>query len=151
MTLRKANLEDALFLFELANDSSVRERSFSSEPILWDSHLSWFQARLQNVESQTWIIESETEPMGVIRFDLKAGRWIIGIGLISASQGKGLGSKALKEACDEFLAGHPGATIHAFIKPDNLPSQKSFAKAGFALAEEEDFQGQACLRFERSS
>ncbi|MBI4644486.1 MAG: UDP-2,4-diacetamido-2,4,6-trideoxy-beta-L-altropyranose hydrolase, partial [Deltaproteobacteria bacterium] len=48
ITLRAAVKDDCRMLWEWANDPEVRKNSFSSDPIPWEQHVSWFESKLRD-------------------------------------------------------------------------------------------------------
>lgn len=113
IVLRKANIEDARFIFNVRNQDSVRKVSWDSEPLVWEKHKEWFSKNY----SFYWIIETDK---GFVR--LKDGE--VSIALLDKYQNMGIGTEVLKNKC-------LGDGIHAEVKLDNLQSLYCFLNAGF--------------------
>jgi len=113
IVLRKANVEDARFVFDVCNQESVRKVSWDNEPLIWKKHKEWFNKNY----SYYWIIEKD---QGFVR--LKDGE--VSIALLDRYQNRGIGTKVLKNKC-------LGDGIHAEVKLDNLQSLYCFLNAGF--------------------
>jgi UDP-2,4-diacetamido-2,4,6-trideoxy-beta-L-altropyranose hydrolase len=58
-------------LWQWANDPQVRNASFSSGPISWETHVAWFNDKISIPRAEMFIAEDERGiPVGQIRFDL---------------------------------------------------------------------------------
>ena len=137
MSLRPATDEDAERLYMLANDSLVRQNSFSTNFIEWDEHLTWFTHLLSDKSYRLYIFFVRNEFLGQVRFE--SDEWkesVISISLTAAFRGWGLANVVLQKAIKAIWNEHPSLKhIYAYIKPANLASQVSFKKAGFRLVE----------------
>ena len=144
--LRKAERADARFLFELRNEAAVREASFNSAHIPWKTHERWFAGKLCDAQTALFIAEAEGLPAGQVRFEMMSETEAeVNCALVQSFRGKGYGSLILTDASARFLADYPSiARIHAFIKPDNAPSRKSFERAGYRLVGETEHKGHLC-------
>jgi UDP-2,4-diacetamido-2,4,6-trideoxy-beta-L-altropyranose hydrolase len=152
--LRSAKSTDAVQVWNWANDPEVRQVSFNSDPIPWESHQPWFTRKLEDKSSVLLIackLEDDT-PFGLIRFDLENAEAVVSVMLDSQSRGHGLGSRVLKRATQRIFATREVTTVRAYVKTDNPRSHRAFARAGYADAVEVLVQGSpaVCLRFERS-
>ncbi|MDO8620286.1 MAG: GNAT family N-acetyltransferase, partial [bacterium] len=144
LQLRKATVADSRFLFELRNDASVREVSFSTTPIPFEAHEKWLAKKLADTSASLFIAETiEGEPVAQVRFDAtETNSAEVSIAVEKTHRGKGYGSLALSRASRRFLAEHPALTrIRARIKADNLASLHSFKKAGYKQIEEKETHG----------
>ena len=128
--LRKATESDMKFVFNLSNESLVRSNSFDSTKIDLDQHKLWFSKQLFDSNVLLYIVEYNDLSIGQVRFNIKDGYSIIGISIIKNYRGKGLSTKILENALDEYFKEneHP---IYAYIKKANLPSVKTFTNVGF--------------------
>jgi UDP-2,4-diacetamido-2,4,6-trideoxy-beta-L-altropyranose hydrolase len=152
--LRSAKPSDARQVWNWANDPEIRQVSFNSDPIPWDSHQPWFTRKLEDDSSVLLIackLEDDT-PFGLIRFDQEADEAVVSVMLDSQSRGHGLGSRVLERATQRLFATREATTVRAYIKTDNPRSHRAFARAGYADAVEVLVQGSPawCLRSERS-
>jgi RimJ/RimL family protein N-acetyltransferase len=139
---RLANIGDAQLLFEWANESITRKNSFNPDPIKWEDHLDWLNRKLTESTTEIYIFQIGDNPIGVVRFET-SDNTIIGITVDPNMQGKGFGPKVLRLACDKFGGTHNN-NILAYIKKDNIPSQKIFEKAGFTFLKDDIYQGTDC-------
>lgn len=142
LTHRPATLADAHLYFDWANDPITRKQSFSSDPISLEMHTAWFSRKLADSTALLLVFENEAgEPVGQIRFERKPvadlpDEIIVGISVDARFRGQGLASRIIAEGCEECRTQWGAITIHAYIKPDNQGSIRSFTKAGFAFSHE---------------
>lgn len=130
LVLRKMRREDKNLTFEWANDEQTRTNSFNSSPIPFEDHSNWFDKKLIDENAWYYICELNGEPAGLIRFDKKDNKLITGITIDNKYRGKKLSSKFLRRGC-EIVTEQTDLPIVAYIKKVNIPSIKSFEKAGF--------------------
>ncbi len=151
LRLRPASAEDARLLWEWANSPEVRAVSFSTEPIPWDGHVAWFEAKRRDPLCRLWVAEETVgRPIGQVRFDLHEDEAVISVSLDAAARGRNLGSLLIWKACRELFASLSVPRIVALIKPGNAPSVQAFLKAGFDQVGQRAERGEAALVFELS-
>lgn len=124
--IRKLNKEDLELLFDWANDETVRESAFNSEPIDFNVHKKWFFSKLNNYNSKIFILEINQTPVAQIRFDLyeNSNFWTIDYSVAKDYRGQNLGRLVLYKGI-EMMANRP---IKAEVKTTNIPSLKCFRK-----------------------
>lgn len=140
LSVRLATIDDMERIYLWSNDSITRQNSFHSEPIVWKSHKSWFIDKLKSEESTFYIIEYKHNPIAFVRFDKKE-ETIIGITIGPEYRGKGFADKCILMACNEYKKQN-NDVIFAYIRINNIPSQKAFLKAGFLHVNETVINGQ---------
>lgn len=134
LSARRAREEDSLLLLRWRNDPTTRAVSRSSEPVAWQDHDAWFQRTLRNDQRELYVVERGEAPVGTVRFDAHAeSEWEVSITLAPEARGHGLARPVLAAGERTFDAGHPGTTVIASVLPGNVPSQRLFARAGYAL------------------
>jgi RimJ/RimL family protein N-acetyltransferase len=132
LRLRTAQKSDAQLLWEWANDPQVRAASFSSDPIPWERHVQWFYAQLKSPNCIIYIaINSDNIPLGQIRYEIEENNAVMSISIAKNYRHQGYGSELIKLACDRLFQDLKISQIHAYIKPDNQSSIRSFIKADF--------------------
>lgn len=147
-SFRSATMDDARRLLEWANDPLVRQVSFSSEEISWESHCSWLERRLNQCDRLTWIAEDEKgHAVGQVRFDGLTDQSVISISLSPDVRGQGLGDVLIWSACKKLFNETEIGSIEALIKPDNKASVRVFEKSGFVSIGRTEVKGQPALRF----
>ncbi|MFP5457917.1 MAG: GNAT family N-acetyltransferase [Bacteriovoracia bacterium] len=135
LNLRIAQLSDAKNIFELRNNPEIRKMSFDSDRILYESHLSWFRASLENPQRLICALELEHVLVGIVRYDeLKPSTVEVSIFIDPKFWGQGLGNEALVKSetlmREKFIS---TKEIRAQILADNHGSIRLFEKAGYKL------------------
>lgn len=128
LNLRPANVTDLELILAWRSDEKIyRHFRSQSEPLNWEDHVSWFASR--DPQRQDWIIEYQGRRVGSVNAtpDNEIG---IFIGEKSL-WGEGVGTTALKKACDEL-----NKPITAEIHEDNTASQILFENVGFVQVKE---------------
>ena len=132
--LRKATFNDAQDLFNLANETIVRENSFSSERIEWSNHTKWLNEKLENNTCEFFIVECLGEFAGQVHFDInpEQSEAVINISLIGKRRGLRLSSFVITNSIRKLLKFRRDVKfVKAYIKAGNITSVKSFISAGF--------------------
>ena len=151
MTLRPVNDSDCRLLWEWANDPLVRQQSFNSATIPWEDHVKWFAGKLEDPNCHQFIgLDAAGQPVGQVRFDLD-GEAEVSVSTAASSRGKGHGSSLLSLASAELIRCTGVKRITAYIRPENLASQRAFAKAGYALAGKTQIKGQNAVKMDMVS
>lgn len=141
--LRPATTEDTKLIFDWANDPGVRAVSFSSEAIVWENHVKWFNARLADANYRIWVAtDTAGTPLGQVRFQIEGEAAIISLSLDANQRGKNRGSLLIWTASQKLFRELPALQeIHAYIKQDNQASIRAFEKAEFVKQCERDVKG----------
>ena len=148
LRLRRVEDKDCRLLWEWANDPDVRAVSFSTEPIPWEQHVTWFKTKLADPNAVLYLaIDSENVPVGQVRYQITPPDAVVSIDLAAGFRGKGLGGMALAKATEDLFATTEVATVHAYVKPDNEPSIKLFNSAKFTRRGVESIRGRPALHF----
>lgn len=134
-------------VWEWANDPAIRQSSFSSEPIPWETHQAWFDSMLTDSNCLFLIIIENGQPVGQVRFKIKDLQAIISVSLDQAKRGMGLGSKVIGMASRYLVQSNHSGVVHAYIKPENLASVRSFIKAGFVFFQETEINDHLALDY----
>jgi len=153
LNLRAATSEDARLIFDWANDPAVRAVSFSSEPIAWENHLTWFTAKLGDANYRIWVAEDKAgTPVGQVRFQIDGDAATVSISLDAGHRGKNRGSLLIWTACRKLFTESAISHVLAYIKPDNNASVRAFEKAGFQGWDEATVKGSSAwvCRMERA-
>ena len=135
MELRKADPGDSRLLWQWRNDPAVRRASFNSDPIPWETHTEWFERSLETADRHIFIGLVDGHPIGMVRFDVNGDEAEVSVSV--AERGRGFGEAIIRQGCKvmEELLGSGAAenlTFVANMRPENIASQKTFAKAGFS-------------------
>ena len=149
LRLRPAEAADCGAVWKWANDPETRRWSFTSKPIPWTAHRSWFQGKLASPACAFYIaVDARDRAVGCVRFELDGSREAeISVNLAPKSRGQGRGAILLMMALQEFLRNRGRCTVRALIKPDNEASKRAFGKAGFSEKGRVRVKGQAALKY----
>jgi RimJ/RimL family protein N-acetyltransferase len=151
LKMRIAELSDVDLYFEWANDSLVRQNSFSSEEINYQQHVNWFTNKLNSSDCFFYLFfNSQNSPVGQIRIDKSNNEKIIGISIDKNFRGKSYGLEMLNMACNHYLSKFPSEEIIAYIKENNLASINQFSKAGFIFTGRITINGHQSMRYKKS-
>lgn len=133
VNLRPANRNDCNLLFIWANDANVRENSFNTSNITYQEHINWFHSKLESNKSYIYICSIESNLIGQVRLDIVKDSGLIDYSIAKEFRGKGYGSLILLELIDVIrLEKIKMIELIGRVKFINIPSQKSFVKAGFS-------------------
>jgi RimJ/RimL family protein N-acetyltransferase len=137
LSLRKPTLEDMEIYFSWANDPVVREQSYNSSVIDFESHKQWFESVFNNEAYFMCICQNAGgENVGQVRIQKNKNKEsLIGVSIDSNHRGKGYAKEILTLATDLFLKSNHGFLINAYIKEGNLSSKFAFENAGFNFIE----------------
>lgn len=134
--LRRADREDVELFFKWVNEPAVRENSFNTEPIPWESHQKWFEKVLANDGVRIYVLMQENLPVGQVRLVFEDSKWQISYSIAPAYRGQGYGKIILQLAENELIKdGHAGATLFAEVKANNIASQRIFTRLGYREVE----------------
>ena len=148
--LRRVSQEDAELLWEWANDHEVRLSAFSSEPILWDSHIQWFMRKLRESNSFFFIgLDEKDIPVGQVRFDTEESKAEIHVSIDRNKRGLGYGYALINMGVRKIFHSTPVRAVHAFIKPNNEWSVNAFEKAEFVRLGIKTVKGNRAFHFVR--
>lgn len=147
--LRPAIAHDCERVWQWSNEPMVRIASFSSAPIPWDSHQVWFNQKLHDSNCHFFIgLDAQDVPVGQVRIDaVEEQQAQISISLAPTQRGHGYGKLLIQLAVRQVLHKTNLQVIHAWIKRDNMPSIRTFEKAGFQLLGTEVFDGHSTLHY----
>lgn len=147
--VRAATQEDARLLWEWANDRSVRLNSFRQEAIPWDSHLQWYNNRLDSTDTRFWILEVEGIPVGHIRYDARREDESAEISFSVAEEhrGKGYGVELIERTCELACTELGVSKIRAVTFTSNPASSHTFLRAGFESSGIKMIKGRQCYEF----
>ena len=132
--LRPARPEDCQLVWEWRNDPDTRQASFQTEPIPFERHRTWFEARLDSPDLRFFIVQTaDGKGIGYVRFQLKDSEAEVSIALDARARGKGYGTMAIRAASEAVLSGGGVRRLVALIKHSNPQSREVFQRAGFEL------------------
>lgn len=139
--LRLVDDKDMKLLFDWRNDAVVRKNSFSTEPIDWEEHVSWFNATLKNPSVLFFIMMSGKQAVGQIRINLEVDNTaIINYSIAEKYRRSGYGKKILNLAETELYDRFKNKYIlKALVKTNNIASQLAFERLGYMCQNTEQY------------
>lgn len=140
--VRPAEARDGELLWRWANDSAVRDNAFSPDTIPLESHLAWFQGKLDSPDSRIYILEWKGRAAGQVRYDrTDDGDAEIDFSVSADHRGLGLGTPALTLTRERALSDLRVGCVVGFVLESNVASQKAFLRAGFGEEDKRHVQG----------
>jgi UDP-2,4-diacetamido-2,4,6-trideoxy-beta-L-altropyranose hydrolase len=133
VNLRNLVEKDCQLMFNWANDPDVRNNAFQSENIIWKNHLDWFMDKMNNPNSQIYILERNGVSIGQIRFDKEKDYWKIDYSIDRNYRGLGMGTNIVKLGIKKIQG-----ELKAWVKSNNMASRKVFENLGFRDVGKED-------------
>lgn len=133
-----AGLEHIEVIWGWRNDETTRHMSLSSDYVPWGQHQDWYSRAVTDLSKKMFIYELDGVAVAVIRFDIIGDSAEISINVASALRGKGIGTRAIREAIKMFkgISSSNIRTITATIKKVNEASLKTFFKNEFIIERE---------------
>lgn len=137
--VRVADMRDARSFWQLRNELSSRSNSLTGDEIDWDSHIDWFQRRLDDPQTRVYILEHGGSAAATVRFQPNAaGRTMTHIVVAPQFRGRGVAQHALQSTVPLALRDLQLTSVHAVIKKSNLASMQAFIKSGYVVDAEAD-------------
>jgi len=143
LRLRLATQEDCDLLFEWANDVECRKNSFSQEKITYETHVRWFHARLQDMNSNLFLAVEDSTEVGMLRLDYDQNKAVISYSVAVKERKKGYGKEILQLA-EKYVREHKEniQVLSGQVKRDNVISMHKFEELGYEKKECEQ-----CVRY----
>ncbi|SFN73677.1 GNAT family N-acetyltransferase [Salegentibacter flavus] len=131
--IRHVKFTDLYLTYSWANDQKVREFSFNKDKITLKEHASWFFSKLENTNSEYYLLEVQGVAAGSIRFDLEEESIAkINYLLDPKFTGKGLGTYLLENGIQFLMENRPLVQmVYGYVLKENIPSIKIFQKLSF--------------------
>ena len=136
--LRMAREEDCKLVFTWQANPKVRQYFRNPEVPSWQEHRSWFYQSVKDSDRELFIIECESQAVGVIRLDkIKEEKVFFEISILVALewQGRGVGLEVLRS----LRKSRPEDTFIAKVLEKNTVSKKLFTSAGYASLDHNQF------------
>lgn len=142
--IRRAEMRDCKEVFEWRNDDITRQMARTSDVVLWEDHLRWYESSLVDEGRLLLICEGKGKvkhcKLGIVRFDFfnRAKNSEISINLSPSMRGKGYAKECLKKSISYMVDERPICeSITAEIKKINRISKLLFEQVGFKLVSED--------------
>ena len=134
--IRLAELQDLDLVYEWANDPVVRNNSYQSSEIPYESHVEWFTNKIGSPSCVYYILQMGDVAIGQIRFDLEGHTATINYSVDSNYREKGVSKILLRKGIAAFLNQNEETEIVGYVKKGNIASMKSFQSIGTFIEEE---------------
>lgn len=145
---RIATLDDIYLLWDWVNDPEVRSSAFNSSPIPFDEHVKWYKSKLEDKNCNILIICNYlNEPIGQVRFEFYGKDAIVDFSVSKKYRGKGYSKEVLKIGINSLSEKGKGYCVKAYVKKDNIKSQKVFKALGFLSGGEVTINGFQSLSY----
>lgn len=146
--LRLARRDDAGLLWLWANDPEARANSFHQEPIPWDRHRTWLDAKLSCVGTRLYVLERRGVPVGVVRYEKDGNEAEVSFAVAPGHRGAGIGRMLLSASLSPARADLGVARVFGRTLPDNEASKALFRRAGFHETATGETNDRPWVRFE---
>ncbi len=148
LTLRPAQEQDGKQLWNWRNDEEVRLASFSTDVVVWDSHLQWLQSCLLDPKCRILMAENDRgQLIGQARLDIKDDRAVISISIAKEFRACGYGTALIRAVTNRAFSYERIQFVDAFIRDENKASQAAFLKAEYHRQHDESSRSTHGLRF----
>ena len=136
LKLRNTTIEDIELIFNWSNDFEVRQNSFNTNQILWDEHVNWFNKTISNKNILFYILTDDmNNNIGQIRISVEENNnCIISFSIDKTYRQKGFGKIILHLAEQKLKEVFKNFKLVAFVKLNNIASQKAFIANGYTEA-----------------
>lgn len=150
--MRLATPDDVRPIFELSNDSVVRQSSFHPAKINYTSHKKWFYNKVTDQNVVFLVALMDGMFAGQVRFEIAASsEALISLSVVQKFRGMGIGSFLITEGIVHLREIKPEVKkVIAYIKSDNESSLKLFKKNGFVFQKDLYIAGREAVEYELS-
>jgi RimJ/RimL family protein N-acetyltransferase len=151
VSLWRAGAEDSGFYRAVRNEPSVREQSFNTDEIDFNTHHAWFGRKLVDPDAFLFVITIPSgivgdERVGYMRIQIEGAGGETSVAVLPAFRNHGYATFAIYEACARVFVERSDVTaMYAHIKPGNRASVRAFTKAGFRGEGLVDYEGHRCI------
>ena len=135
--LRRCTYSDMDIIYKWINDDEVRTNSFNSDYIEYETHVKWFNEKINSNNIYMYIILNNNKEIGTIRLEKHNSKAIISYLISNEYRGKGYGNKVIDLIKKEAIINNIDI-LEAVVKKDNIASRKIFINNGFFEIEEND-------------
>jgi RimJ/RimL family protein N-acetyltransferase len=132
----KALPEHSNPIWKWRNDPHTQLMSINSEHVSWDDHSKWFDASLKNSNRYIYMLQNNSNFIGMIRFDRELNSAEISINMNPEFRGQKLSKPSLLAGISAFKSEINMTNqmkILAEIKTVNIASNALFLSSGFQL------------------
>lgn len=133
LILRRATSADVDVYFRWANDAVVRKNSFSSLPISYSDHCSWFYSNLDHPGACLYIFTTiDNTPIASVRFKISSNEAVLSYLLDEQFRGFNLSKVIVANGTATFFQEYQLISkVIAHVKVENVASYKAFQSNNF--------------------
>lgn len=132
LNIREANVGDSLDIWKWWNDPVTRRMMKKNDYVPWSEHRTWFDNLLADDRRILCLGQVASKKIGVVRFDSRNDDiYEVSINLNPSYRGFGYAPRMLTAASQYLYSRIHPKKLYATLKRLNIPSKKSFARAGF--------------------
>ena len=135
--LRRCTYSDMDIIYKWINDDEVRTNSFNSDYIEYETHVKWFNEKINSNNIYMYIILNNNKEIGTIRLEKHNSKAIISYLISNEYRGKGYGNKVIDLIKKEAIINNIDI-LEAVVKKDNIVSRRIFINNGFFEIQEND-------------
>ena len=135
--LRRCTYSDMDIIYKWINDDEVRNNSFNSDYIEYETHVKWFNEKINSNNIYMYIILNNNKEIGTIRLEKHNSKAIISYLISNEYRGKGYGNKVIDLIKKEAIINNIDI-LEAVVKKDNIASRRIFINNGFFEIQEND-------------
>ena len=128
--LRRCTYSDMDIIYKWINDDEVRTNSFNSDYIEYETHVKWFNEKINSNNIYMYIILNNNKEIGTIRLEKHNSKAIISYLISNEYRGKGYGNKVIDLIKKEAIINNIDI-LEAIVKKDNIASRRIFINNGF--------------------
>ncbi|RQW80497.1 MAG: UDP-2,4-diacetamido-2,4,6-trideoxy-beta-L-altropyranose hydrolase [Methanothrix sp.] len=148
LRLRRARQADCERIWRWANEPETRAASFSSDAIPWENHVEWFNCKINDPNYFLFIAQDVHDDfVGVVRFQACREEAVISVNITENKRGLGLGMPLIVAAVEELFRTTCITSVHAFIKPENDRSIRTFEGCKFQRMGTKSVNGENALHY----
>jgi RimJ/RimL family protein N-acetyltransferase len=132
LTVRTAQSEDVMDVFNWRNDPQVCAMSRDTQPIDEQTHKAWYLRAIDDPNRFLLIGLLDGQKIGMVRFDHRqTSSWEVSILVAPEARGQGIGRRLLKMALDRLSAVYAPTCLVATVRLNNQRSLMLFHALGF--------------------
>ena len=135
--LRRCTYSDMDIIYKWINDDEVRNNSFNSDYIEYETHVKWFNEKINSNNIYMYIILNNNKEIGTIRLEKHNSKAIISYLISNEYRGKGYGNKVIDLIKKEAIINNIDI-LEDIVKKDNIASRRIFINNGFFEIQEND-------------
>lgn len=113
------------------NTPAIIALGASGRTVTLDEHERWFAETLQATARLLLVIEADSRPVGMLRWDSAGDEVEISVYLLPGETGHGIGTTAFRQGLLELAAWRPTRRVVARVLADNARSLRYFEHLGF--------------------